>query len=430
MLKNTSIEFLNSLVASGPNTEQEELLDALKDRFNYASYECAARVLATNKGARGSSAILQPKYRDSYMLNRCQFSEKFVVVELCQEVRIDTLVLANYEFFSGMVRDVTVWTSRKYPPPHGKWRFLGRFVTENSRRAQVFPVSDLAHETGIASTFARYVKIEMGNHYGSEYYCPLSSLQIYGKTMMEDFEEQDEKPVIAKAIEEDSLAGAPFPERPTPSIILMPAISTSAAVGGQENIFKAISARLLQLERDVSSTKQPTSDINSSTGQGTRLKRFVRKVTEEMIKETELGQAKKRDRLLWLMVLFAGLQLVVLAILVWRLFFYTPPMHLSTLTTRASSFSRKDSPLPRRSWWGDQLVPVSAIIEKELLLASVRTPFVPEDEAALIDAVYVPSPKSSLSSKLDSPTERKLDCSVETKKDVNNKDTTEESTLL
>jgi hypothetical protein len=45
------------------------------------------------------------------MLSPCASSkqeQQFVVVELCQDIRIDTVHLANFEFFSGVVKDFSV----------------------------------------------------------------------------------------------------------------------------------------------------------------------------------------------------------------------------------------------------------------------------------------------------------------------------------
>ncbi|KAJ1941433.1 hypothetical protein EC988_006760, partial [Linderina pennispora] len=51
---------------------------ALKDRFNYASADCAAVVLKSNREARGLTAILNTK-KDQYMLNTCAARDKFVI---------------------------------------------------------------------------------------------------------------------------------------------------------------------------------------------------------------------------------------------------------------------------------------------------------------------------------------------------------------
>jgi hypothetical protein len=81
----------------------------LTDRFDYARLDCSARVHTSHRSAKSSSSILSSK--DRYLLSPCASSkqdQRFVVVELCQDIRIDTVQLANFEFFSGVVKDFTV----------------------------------------------------------------------------------------------------------------------------------------------------------------------------------------------------------------------------------------------------------------------------------------------------------------------------------
>jgi hypothetical protein len=107
-----------------------------KQRFNYASFDCGAVILATNPGAKSATAILSEN-KDHYMLNTCDVPEKFVVVELCGEIKIETIVLANYEFFSSMFNQFRVSASDRYPPKKD-WVVLSQFEAKNKREPQVF----------------------------------------------------------------------------------------------------------------------------------------------------------------------------------------------------------------------------------------------------------------------------------------------------
>jgi hypothetical protein len=53
-----------------------------KERFNYASFDCAATILKTNKQAKSATSVLVEN-KDSYMLNECSAGNKFIIVELC-----------------------------------------------------------------------------------------------------------------------------------------------------------------------------------------------------------------------------------------------------------------------------------------------------------------------------------------------------------
>ncbi|CAG8699577.1 6145_t:CDS:1, partial [Acaulospora morrowiae] len=55
-------------------------ISKLKERFNFASFDCGAIVLKTNKEAKGATAILSES-KDTYVLNKCS-ATKFVELEL------------------------------------------------------------------------------------------------------------------------------------------------------------------------------------------------------------------------------------------------------------------------------------------------------------------------------------------------------------
>ncbi|KAI4149269.1 MAG: hypothetical protein LQ340_004718 [Diploschistes diacapsis] len=150
-----------------------------KERFNFASFDCAATVLKTNPGCKGATSILLEN-KDSYMLNTCSTDNKFLIVELCNDILIDTIVLGNFEFFSSTFRQFRVSVSDRYPVKSDKWKEIGTFEARNTRGVQAFLV-----ENGII--WARYLRIEFLSYYGKEYYCPVSLLRVHGKTMMDDY---------------------------------------------------------------------------------------------------------------------------------------------------------------------------------------------------------------------------------------------------
>ncbi|KAF1974500.1 hypothetical protein BU23DRAFT_461359 [Bimuria novae-zelandiae CBS 107.79] len=156
-----------------------------KERFNYASFDCAATVLKTNPKAKSSSSILVEN-KDSYMLNECSAENKFLIVELCEDILVDTIVLANYEFFSSMFRHFRVSVSDRYPVKLDRWRILGTFETRNSREIQPFLITE-------PQIWARYLRIEFLTHYGNEFYCPMSLLRVHGTTMMEQYRREEEE---------------------------------------------------------------------------------------------------------------------------------------------------------------------------------------------------------------------------------------------
>lgn len=108
-------------------------MKSLKERFNYASTDCAATVRKANKEAKGAQTILYES-KDQYLLNKCS-ADKFVIINLCEQIVVDTIVMANFEFFSSTFKDFRVYASSKYPTQD--WRLLGQWQARNTRDLQV-----------------------------------------------------------------------------------------------------------------------------------------------------------------------------------------------------------------------------------------------------------------------------------------------------
>lgn len=150
-----------------------------KERFNYASFDCAATVLKTNPECKGSSSVLIEN-KDSYMLNECRAQNKFLILELCDDILVDTVVLANYEFFSSIFHTFRVSVSDRYPAKPDQWKELGVYEARNTREVQAFAVEN-------SLIWARYLRVEFLTHYGHEFFCPISLIRVHGTTMMEEY---------------------------------------------------------------------------------------------------------------------------------------------------------------------------------------------------------------------------------------------------
>ncbi|KAK2681710.1 hypothetical protein RAB80_003503 [Fusarium oxysporum f. sp. vasinfectum] len=199
-----------------------------KERFSYSSFDAGATILKTSPGARNAKAILVEN-KDSYLLFECSAKEKWFIVELSDDVLIDTVVLANFEFFSSMIQTFTVSVSDRYPVKREEWKQIGVFQAENSRAIQPFLVEN-------AQIFSKYVRIDYLTHYGKQYYCPVSLLRIHGSRFFaawnegrdEDANEAEEAEVTPQALpsgEESTkpqeLESPPEPAKPS-SMGLMP----------------------------------------------------------------------------------------------------------------------------------------------------------------------------------------------------------------
>lgn len=101
------------------DVEVEDQGKTYKDKFNYASGDCAATVVKTNSDAKGALAILS-EVKDLYLLNKCATPNKFVVIELCQDILVSSIVMANFELFSSMFRKVRFQSQTNFLPQAGK----------------------------------------------------------------------------------------------------------------------------------------------------------------------------------------------------------------------------------------------------------------------------------------------------------------------
>ena len=68
------------------------------------------------------------------MLSPCAEDKQYVIVELCEDIRIDTVQLANYEFFSGVFKDFSVSVAKTYT---SGWVPAGTYKAKNTRGVQV-----------------------------------------------------------------------------------------------------------------------------------------------------------------------------------------------------------------------------------------------------------------------------------------------------
>ena len=208
----------------------------LTDRFNYASLDCSARVHTSHRSAKSASSILSSK-RDRYMLSPCNSKEKqFVAVELCDDIRIDTVQLANFEFFSGVFKDFSVSVAKTYSTDVEGWTHVGRYKAKNVRGVQSF------HPPTSLSDFYRYIRIDFESHYGNEYFCPVSLLRVYGLTHLEQWKWdiwETESRVKQEELQKDrkfslsSSNGLPVDHIPTTQTVQIPVSPNNSIYNGQ-----------------------------------------------------------------------------------------------------------------------------------------------------------------------------------------------------
>nr|XP_015211477.1 PREDICTED: SUN domain-containing ossification factor [Lepisosteus oculatus] len=167
-----------------------------KNFNNYASVECGAKILSANPEAKSTSAILMENM-DLYMLNPCS-NKIWFVIELCEPIQVKQLDIANFELFSSTPKDFLVSISDRYPT--NKWIKLGTFHARDERTVQSFPLDEQLYAKYV-KMFIKYIKVELLSHFGSEHFCPLSLIRVFGTSMVEEYEEIAESQYASERLE-------------------------------------------------------------------------------------------------------------------------------------------------------------------------------------------------------------------------------------
>ncbi|CAL4972876.1 unnamed protein product [Urochloa decumbens] len=207
--------------------------------YNYAAASKGAKVLDFNKEAKGASNILD-KDKDKYLRNPCSADGKFVIIELSEETLVDTIAIANFEHYSSNPKEFEVLSSLTYPTEN--WETLGRFIVPNAKHAQNFTFPE--------PKWARYLKLNLLSHYGSEFYCTLSMLEVYGMDAVEKMLE-NLIPVENKRTEPEDKTKEPVEQMPL-----------KEPNGGKESTQEPLDEDEFEIEDDKPNGDSPKNGAN------------------------------------------------------------------------------------------------------------------------------------------------------------------------
>uniref|UniRef100_A0AAV1UBU5 SUN domain-containing protein n=1 Tax=Peronospora matthiolae TaxID=2874970 RepID=A0AAV1UBU5_9STRA len=197
-----------------------EVVDAdsvdTRTRQNYASLDAGATILDAAPDTKSPTNVLVPD-KDRYMLTPCSNARKWVVISLSEDVHADAIAVANYEKFSSPVKEFIVLGSVNYPTD--TWLVLGNFTAEHSNGEQIFQLDAQQH--------VRYIKFRILSHYGSEYYCTLSQLRVFGRTFTQVISELERSiDAEVEALDAHEASAAPqLPALPASTEVYVPRIS-------------------------------------------------------------------------------------------------------------------------------------------------------------------------------------------------------------
>ena len=96
---------------------------------------------------------------------------------------MDTIVIANFEYYSCSVRKIQILGSLTYPCQ--QWALLGEFEANDTRAEQIFELRQ--------SMWARYLKLRFLTHHGSQHYWSLTTVRAYGQTHVDKFNSDNKR---------------------------------------------------------------------------------------------------------------------------------------------------------------------------------------------------------------------------------------------
>ncbi|KAL4218646.1 hypothetical protein ACF0H5_021235 [Mactra antiquata] len=149
-----------------------------RKKKNYAAHDCGAKILTHNPEATNAKSVLNSN-KDEYMINPCK-AKKWFVIELCEPIQTHSVEIASLELFSSQPKQFKVYLSDRFPTKD--WKFAGEFFTKDERIVQ-------SHEiTETLDYYAKYVRVELVDHFGDEHFCPLTLFRVLG-IAVGDFED-------------------------------------------------------------------------------------------------------------------------------------------------------------------------------------------------------------------------------------------------
>ncbi|XP_067273273.1 SUN domain-containing ossification factor isoform X2 [Pseudorasbora parva] len=225
---------------------------------NYASVECGAKILSANNEAKSTSAILMENM-DLYMLNPCS-TKIWFVIELCEPIQVKQLDIANFELFSSTPKDFLVSISDRYPT--NKWIKLGTFHARDERTVQSFPLDEQLYAKYV-KMFIKYIKVELLSHFGSEHFCPLSLIRVFGTSMVEEYDEIADSQYTSERTEyldEDDYPPGYLPSEDKPSKNLL-----GSATNAILNMVNNIAANVLGGKPELEDGAEMEGNVSSGT---------------------------------------------------------------------------------------------------------------------------------------------------------------------
>jgi hypothetical protein len=96
----------------------------IKYRKNYASKDSGATILYSSNGIKNPKAILSSTKDEYLIMPSCKKNDEHsLIINLSEDVVIETLMITNHEDFSDKLEEITLMGSIEFPTD--KWVNLG-----------------------------------------------------------------------------------------------------------------------------------------------------------------------------------------------------------------------------------------------------------------------------------------------------------------
>uniref|UniRef100_A0A8R1EFL5 SUN domain-containing protein n=1 Tax=Caenorhabditis japonica TaxID=281687 RepID=A0A8R1EFL5_CAEJA len=103
--------------------------------------------------------------------------------------------IGNFELFASRPKTIHVFISERYPPL-ANWISLGSFqLQDHHKHLQTFDVPN-------TNVYAKYVRINLEDHYGKEHYCIVSVVNVMGSTLADEYDKEEAAAQMMNVIEE------------------------------------------------------------------------------------------------------------------------------------------------------------------------------------------------------------------------------------
>ncbi|KAL6929187.1 hypothetical protein ACO0SA_002527 [Hanseniaspora valbyensis] len=195
-----------------------------QDKFNYASMDCMANIIESSKSnVKHSSNLLNNDLDKSLLFNYNSQKDKskYVIIELCDLIKINSLEIGNLEQFSNNFKTFRISGKKWYNNNNinnnnnnsgdddydgeEEWHDLGTFEYTMPNSIQFFCVNG-TNGIGGERPWIKYLKLEIldvEENVDDFYYTPLTVFRVFGKDIFNDVEEKERDMIQTQLMKEN-----------------------------------------------------------------------------------------------------------------------------------------------------------------------------------------------------------------------------------